>query len=192
MIPALFLDRDGVIIENRDAYVRSWEDVTFIPDVLRALAKISQSPFPILIVTNQSAIGRGILTLAQAQDINRQILETIRLNDGRVDDIYICPHTPANHCDCRKPEPGLFLRAAADYSIDLSHSIMIGDTLNDLLAGQNAGLVNNALVLSGLGLSQLDLPLPPKLNSFLVFDALPVALDHFSSYIMQTNPPNSP
>jgi D-glycero-D-manno-heptose 1,7-bisphosphate phosphatase len=187
MLPALFLDRDGVIIENRDTYVRRLEDVSFIPGSLDALARIRPSPFPIIILTNQSAIGRGLITTDQADEINRQILKEINLHGGRIDAIYMCPHTPLDHCSCRKPEPGLFFQAAADFSIDLSRSILIGDAMSDLLAGQNAGLAENVLVLTGRGRDQLHQPRSPNLKPFLFFSSLSSALDHFSRFIIPTS-----
>ena len=94
MHPAIFLDRDGVIIENQPAYVRSWDDVQFIPQALVALARLRDSLFKIVIVTNQSAIGRGQITLSEADSINRRLVQVIEKAGGRIDGVFMCPHAP--------------------------------------------------------------------------------------------------
>jgi D-glycero-D-manno-heptose 1,7-bisphosphate phosphatase len=177
---AIFLDRDGVIIENRPTYVRSWADVAFYPQALDALVKVSSSPYKIVIVTNQSAVGRGLISLETAMQINQQVLETIEGHGGRIDGIFMCPHAPEEDCDCRKPKPGLFIQAAETLSLDLARSSLIGDAFSDLLAGQAAGLHRTALVRTGRGDSQLRLPRPILLEPFLTFDSLADALKELS------------
>jgi D-glycero-D-manno-heptose 1,7-bisphosphate phosphatase len=177
MQPAIFLDRDGVIIENRDDYVRSWEDVSVFPQALQALAKASSSPFKIVLITNQSAVGRGLMTLQTAEEINRHLVALIAEAGGRVDGTFLCPHAPLDACDCRKPQPGLLLQAAEALDIDLSRSIMIGDALTDLQAGQAAGVTHLALVRSGRGRMQEQLPRPESLKPFAAYDNLADALD---------------
>jgi D-glycero-D-manno-heptose 1,7-bisphosphate phosphatase len=172
MHPAIFLDRDGVIIENRPSYVRSWADVVIFPQALEALARIHSSPYKIVIVTNQSAIGRGILPLGVARDINRRLIKTVQEAGGRVDGIFMCPHAPGDQCDCRKPKPGLLWMAAQALSLNLSQSIMIGDAITDLLAGQAAGIPYSILVRTGRGASQALLPLPADLKPFQIYDSL--------------------
>ncbi len=176
MFPALFLDRDGVIIENRADYVRSWADVRFYAGALEALHNIEPSPYKIVIVTNQSAIGRGIISLETAQEINRRLIQTIEAHGGRVDGLFMCPHTPADGCTCRKPQPGLLLQAAQALSLDLGNSLLIGDALSDLIAGQAAGLRQTVLVRTGLGAEQEHLAKPASLKPFLTFDTLEQAL----------------
>ncbi len=171
MNSAVFLDRDGVIIENREAYVRSWEDVKFFPNTFSALRVLSQSPFKIVIVTNQSAIGRGIITSEQAAEINQRIVQEISEAGARVDGLFVCPHAPQDHCDCRKPLPGLIFKAAGALDIDLRSSIMIGDALSDVQAGQAAGIPTNILVKTGRGQKQLQNSLP-GCPPFLVVDHL--------------------
>jgi D-glycero-D-manno-heptose 1,7-bisphosphate phosphatase len=177
MRPAIFLDRDGVIIENRPDYVRSWADVEIFDQAMRALAKLRDSPFLLIIVTNQSAIGRGIITAEQAHSINTQLIQTIMHSGGRIDGVYMCPHAPKDNCKCRKPRPGLLKQAAQDLSVDLSSSIMIGDALTDLLAGKTAGVPQLALVRTGRGAAQDMLPAPPELGSYPVYNTLAEALD---------------
>ena len=172
MIPALFLDRDGVINENRANYVRSLEDLFIYPWALKALARIKDIPYKIIIVTNQSAIGRGLVLREEIDLINQRLLETIRASGGRVDGIYVCPHSPADGCDCRKPAAGLLHQAAADHDIDLKQSILIGDALSDLKAGQAAGVSQTVLLLTGRGEQQLQLEASQMLKPFAVYNDL--------------------
>jgi D-glycero-D-manno-heptose 1,7-bisphosphate phosphatase len=157
MNPAVFLDRDGVIIQNRENYVRSWKDVEFLPSSLYALKLLSLTPYKIIIITNQSAIGRGIISIEQADKINQRIIDEITNAGGRVDGLFTCPHVPEDHCSCRKPLPGLILQAAEALSIDLPSSSMIGDALTDIQAGLAAGIHSLILVKTGRGQEQLQI-----------------------------------
>ena len=176
MKPAIFLDRDGVIIENRLDYVRSWDDVEIYPQALGALVKISQSPYSIVIVTNQSAVGRGLIPLSTAQAINQGLVAEIERKGGRIDGVYMCPHTPWEGCDCRKPEPGLFLQAARDLSLDMSRSVMVGDALSDIIAARTAGIPRQALVQTGRGKEQAQLPEVASLQPLPMYETLTAAL----------------
>lgn len=173
--PAIFLDRDGVIIENCSSYVRSWADVEIFPQAIDALVALRDSPYRIVLVTNQSAVGRGLITRETAESINDRLLAVIRAAGGRVDAVFMCPHGPDDGCDCRKPLPGLLLRAAAELDIDLDRSLMIGDALTDIQAGQAAG-VRSALLRTGRGRDQERLPAAAGLPPFPVFDTLADAL----------------
>jgi D-glycero-D-manno-heptose 1,7-bisphosphate phosphatase len=172
MHPAIFLDRDGVIIENRDSYVRSFEDIDFYPQAMEALARAASSPYLIVVVTNQSAVGRGIITYQLAEAINRKVVSEIEKYGGRVDGVFMCPHAPQAGCSCRKPEPGLLLMAAEKLSIDLEKSIMVGDALTDIRAGQAAGVPTRILVQTGRGAQQACLPEAASLGHFQIFPAL--------------------
>lgn len=174
--PAIFLDRDGVIIENRSDYVRSWADVEIFPQAIDALVALCDSPYRIVLVTNQSAVGRGIITRETAEGINDRLLAVIQEAGGRVDAVFMCPHGPDDGCDCRKPLPGLLLRAAVELDIDLSRSLMIGDALTDIQAGQAAGVVS-VLLRTGRGRDQEQLPAVATLSPFPIFDTLADALN---------------
>lgn len=178
--PALFIDRDGVIIENRATYVRSWPDVAFLPGILDGLARARDIPYLIVIITNQSAVGRGIMSLESAHEINRQVISQIDRRGGRIDGAYLCPHAPADGCDCRKPLPGMLLEAAKDLSIDLKQSLMVGDALTDIMAGQAAGVGEAVLVRTGRGLAQEQLPQASRLPTFTRVDSLLNVLDVIS------------
>lgn len=175
---AIFIDRDGVIIENRDDYVRSWDDVYIFPQALSALSKINNSNYKIVIITNQSAVGRGLISLRTADQINQCLITEIQSVGGRIDGVYICPHAPETDCSCRKPKPGLLLAAAEELSLNLSQSVMIGDALTDIMAGQAAGVGKSSMVLTGRGAEQSKLSQPKGLGSFDICDSLFAALNH--------------
>lgn len=183
MEPAVFLDRDGVIIENREDYVRCWDDVAFFPAALAALREFRNSPFRIILITNQSAVGRGLITLPQADELNRRVIAEIEQAGGRVDGAWMCPHAPHENCACRKPRPGLLLQAAQAMDLDLARSYMIGDALSDVQAGRAAGVREALLVRTGRGQNQARLPEAALLQPFAVFDSLAEALAHISSQI---------
>lgn len=173
--PALFLDRDGVIIENCDNYVREWRDVVFIPPALAALAAVAGLDYRFIIVTNQSAIGRGLLSPAEVLSINERIEQIVAENGGRIDATYICPHAP-DSCECRKPKPGLLLQAAAEWDIDLGRSYMIGDALSDMAAGRAAGVASTVMVRTGRGRQQEALMNARETALIPVVDDLAAAL----------------
>ena len=190
MDKAIFLDRDGVIIENVASYVRSWADVSILPGAVEALARLKTSPIKIIVVTNQSAVGRGILPLSEAHQINDRLVRVIEEAGGRVDGVFMCPHAPQESCSCRKPEPGLFLQAASAFSLDLGRSILVGDALTDIRAGQAAGIKTNVLVRTGRGADQLALPEARLLPPFAVYDRLSDVIDSlFSDLLSQPRVP---
>jgi D-glycero-D-manno-heptose 1,7-bisphosphate phosphatase len=152
--PAIFLDRDGVIVENRADYVKSISEIQILAGALAALARAAQLEARLVVVSNQSAIGRGLLTEAGLQAITAHLQAAITAAGGRIDGWYFCPHRPDAGCHCRKPKPGMLLDAAADLGLDLPASVIIGDAMSDLLAGQAAG-TQAILVRTGRGQSQV-------------------------------------
>jgi histidinol-phosphate phosphatase family protein len=175
MYPAIFLDRDGVLIENRSEYVRDWSHVTVIPEAIRALALPQLSNYKVVIVTNQSAVGRGLMLLETAEQINRRLLDLIHAQGGEVHAVYMCPHKPGDGCSCRKPSPGLLFQAAKDLVLDLKRSWMIGDAWSDVQAGQLAGVRQAVLLKTGRGLEQLALAPPAGIAEHLIFENLSAA-----------------
>lgn len=167
--PALFLDRDGVIIENRPDYVRSWDDVAPIPGALEALALAAGSGYKVVLVTNQAGVGKGLIPAETAEAINRRLVDLIHAHGGRVDGVFMCPHRPEDGCACRKPEPGLLLQAVAALHLDPARSVLIGDALTDLEAGRRAGVGRLVLVLTGRGEAQSRLDPPPGLGPYEVY-----------------------
>jgi D-glycero-D-manno-heptose 1,7-bisphosphate phosphatase len=173
--PATFLDRDGVIIENRADYVKSLAETQFIPGALEALARLAQRDGLIVIVTNQAAIGRQIITRETAEAINAHIVAHVRAVGGRVDGVYLCPHRPDEGCACRKPAPGMLLQAAAELDIDLPASVMIGDATSDLQAALAAGVKPIFLLTGLLERREQELAQAQRLNA-AIFDDLAAAV----------------
>jgi D-glycero-D-manno-heptose 1,7-bisphosphate phosphatase len=175
--PAVFLDRDGVVIENRPDYVRSWQDVSLLPDAAEALHRIDDAGYKIVLVTNQASVGRGLLSLEEAVGINRQLVETLQRSGIEIDGVFLCPHRPEDACDCRKPAPGLILQAAAALGLDLAASLLVGDAVSDLQAGLAAGVGRVALVRTGRGHEQELLLAAAGLAEAPVFDRLAEAVE---------------
>ena len=150
---AVFLDRDGVISENRDDYVKSWQEFAFLPGVFEPLVVLAQTSFLVVVVSNQSAINRGLVNHETVQDIHRRMRRAVEDTGGRLDAITYCPHRPDEDCDCRKPKPGMLLQTARELDIDLARSYLVGDALSDMQAAL-AVQCKPVLVLTGRGRSQ--------------------------------------
>ena len=147
---AVLLDRDGVINRNRLDYVTRPEEFRFLPGAIEALAGLAASPFRVVVVTNQSAVGRGRMNAEMLAGIHDRMLERVHAAGGRIDAIYACPHLPEDSCPCRKPAPGLLQQAARDLSFDLEASFFIGDAVSDVHAAMAVGC-QPILVLTGHG-----------------------------------------
>ncbi|NLE76635.1 MAG: HAD-IIIA family hydrolase [Chloroflexi bacterium] len=157
--PAIFLDRDGVLIANRADYVRRWGEAAILPGVPGALARLAAGPWPIVVVTNQSCIGRGLVAARTVQGIHRRLRAALAAQGGRIDAFYTCPHTPDAGCACRKPQPGLLLQAAQELDLDLAASYLVGDAVGDVQAALAVG-AQPLLVLTGRGAAQAQLLTP--------------------------------
>lgn len=153
---AIFLDRDGVLIENRPDYVKAWEEVEIFPHTFAALRKLAQTGWPIILITNQSAVGRGIITSAWVDEVHRRLIAEIDANGGRIDAVYFCPHHPQEHCVCRKPLPGMLRQAAREWDLDLTASFLVGDAVSDIETVRAVG-GQGILVRTGRGAEQVDL-----------------------------------
>ena len=138
---AVFLDRDGVICRNRVDHVKSWDEFVFLSQAREALACLTRLDLAIVVVTNQAAINRELVTEDTVEDIHDRMCREISLAGGRIDGVYYCPHRPDEQCACRKPQPGMLLRAASDLSIELPGSYMVGDAWSDIGAGLAVGCV---------------------------------------------------
>ncbi len=168
---AVFLDRDGVINRDRPDYVKSWEDFEFLPGVLDAFRVLASGPHQVVVVSNQSCIGRGLVSRETVDEIHARMTEAIRRSGGRIDTVYYCPHRPDEDCPCRKPRPGLILSAARELDIDLTASWLIGDDLRDLEAAKAAG-VRPVLVRTGHGRDLTETRLARVSYPFGLFDDL--------------------
>lgn len=138
--PAIFVDRDGVINRRRPGdYVLDWSQFIFVDGIRSVLKRLSSLGLPIIIISNQAAVGKGLLSVQGLERITSQ-LQTILLADQvPLLAAYYCPHRAEEDCICRKPKPGLLLRAAEDYEIDLARSVFIGDSATDVEAARAAG-----------------------------------------------------
>lgn len=146
---AVFLDRDGVINRRRDAHVRTWSDFEFLPGATEALARLRTHGLPVVVVTNQAMIERDGVDPAALAEIHRRMVGTIEDSGGRIDAIFVCPHDPRLSCSCRKPRPGLLLRAASDLDLDLAASVVVGDDARDVMAARAVG--STAVLLASPG-----------------------------------------
>jgi histidinol-phosphate phosphatase family protein len=146
---AVFLDRDGVINKKalKHDYVKKWKEFRFLPHVAEAI-RILNKKFLVIIVSNQRGIARGMMSKEDVELINEKMSRELEKKNARIDGIYFCPHDVKDNCNCRKPKPGMLLRAANDFKINLTESYMIGDDLIDIEAGKRAGcetiLVSNS------------------------------------------------
>lgn len=138
--PAIFLDRDGVINERIvDGYVTSWHDFHSIDGIESALRSLTRLRLPIIVVSNQAGVGKGLMGRRTLKHITCRFVEALERHGCRLDAVYCCPHRPEDACGCRKPKPGLLLQAARDWRVDLARSVMVGDSRRDLEAAQAAG-----------------------------------------------------
>lgn len=135
---AVFLDRDGTLIVDA-VYPKDPERVQLVPHVIEALLEL-QRRFLLVIVSNQSGIGRGLITPEEARAVHERVLQVFDREGVRFADAYYCPHVPGEGCACRKPAPGMLLDAAAALGVELARSVMIGDRASDVAAGRAAGV----------------------------------------------------
>lgn len=140
VVKAVFFDRDGTINDNKEGYIHKVEDFEFLPGVINSLKKLSKTNHKIILVTNQSGIGRGYFTEKQYQNLTNWMIKTLKGKDIRIDRVYHCPHSPDDGCKCRKPKTGMFLQAVKDFGISLNDSWFIGDDEKDVFAGRNANI----------------------------------------------------
>lgn len=173
---AIFVDRDGVICENRTDHVKSWDEFRFLPGAKEGLAALSKLGLPLIVITNQAIIGRAMVPAAVVDDIHGRMVAEVEANGGRVDRVIYCPHRPEDRCACRKPEPGMLLQVAGEMGIDLSQSYLVGDAAGDLLAGERVGC-RLFLVLTGRGWGQL-LPSLRTVHRFTIARNLSEAAIH--------------
>jgi D-glycero-D-manno-heptose 1,7-bisphosphate phosphatase len=158
---AIFLDRDGTICEEV-GYVNHLSRSRLLPGSLEAIRLINQAGLLAVVTTNQSGVARGYFSPDLVEAVHAQLLSSVSSGGARLDAIYHCPHHPSEgsspwraDCDCRKPRPGMILRAAREHAIDLSGSYVVGDSVVDIEAGAAAGLPG-VLVLTGYGRGLLE------------------------------------
>jgi len=149
----IFLDRDGVINRDSSNYVKSWSEFVFLPGSKAALKQLTLNGFTLFIITNQSIINRRMVPMSVVNAIHTRMKTCIEAEGGTIRDIFLCPHTPEENCECRKPKPGLIHKAQKAYGIDLKTAFMVGDSAKDIECGKNAGCRFNLLVKTGSGMT---------------------------------------
>ncbi|HMC89625.1 MAG TPA: HAD family hydrolase [Gemmataceae bacterium] len=135
---AVFLDRDGTLIEDV-GYPNDPRAVRLLPGAAAALARLQEQGFRLIVISNQSGIGRGMVSPEQARQVHEELARQLGKRNVQLDGAYYCPHAPEDGCACRKPSPSLLLRAGEELQLDLSQSFMIGDKVSDVEAGRAAG-----------------------------------------------------
>lgn len=148
----VMLDRDGTINVERE-YLGDPDGVTLLPGAAEGLRRMARAGLRFVILSNQSAIGRGYFTRRDAEAVNQRLVDLLRQEDVRIDGIYMCPHAPDDACRCRKPAPGLVEDAAREIGFDPHDSFMIGDKAIDMALGRRVG-ATTILVRTGYGAAQ--------------------------------------
>jgi D-glycero-D-manno-heptose 1,7-bisphosphate phosphatase len=172
---AVFLDRDGTLIEDKD-YLSQPGHVVILPGVPEALRRLIKAHFKLVIVTNQSGVGRGFFSLADVEKVHNHLIAEFRRHGVHFERIYVAPEAPDQASRGRKPSPQFLFDARDELGLDLQRSYMIGDKLIDLACGWNAGLKRAILVRTGYG-AKVEAQRTPELARAVVVDDLPAAAD---------------
>lgn len=183
----VILDRDGVINEDSDNYIKSLAEWHPIPGSIEAMARLSKAGFTIAIATNQSGLNRGLFDLDDLEAIHAKLTDLVMEQGGEIAGIFYCPHTPEEHCNCRKPQSGLIDAIERALCVSAKHVPMIGDALRDLEAGLGKRCVP-VLVKTGKGEHTLNtLRADPQhpLTDVAVFDNLAAVADYLISHHAQ-------
>jgi D-glycero-D-manno-heptose 1,7-bisphosphate phosphatase len=167
---AVFLDRDGTLIAEKN-YLHRPEEVVILPGTGPALRKLADAGFKLIIVTNQSGIGRGYFSLADAERVNDHLRGEFARNRVTFEKIYIAPEAPDQPSRVRKPSPQFLFDARDEFGVELAESFMVGDKLIDLECGWNAGVKKSILVRTGYG-AELERELTPAAGSAIIVDDL--------------------
>ncbi len=171
----IILDRDGVINQDSDAFIKSANEFIPVPGSLEAIAKLNHAGYAVMVATNQSGLARGLFTISDLNDIHDKLRHLLSGVSGHIDDILFCPHGPDDNCDCRKPKPGMLKAIAERCQTTLDAVPTVGDSLRDLQAAQAVG-AQPVLVKTGKGTKTIEaiskLPRGSKLSSTPVYDNL--------------------
>jgi D-glycero-D-manno-heptose 1,7-bisphosphate phosphatase len=135
----VILDRDGTINHERDDYIKSSDEWVPMPGAIEAIARLNHAGWHVVVATNQSGIGRGLFDMAALNAMHAKMHQMLARQGGRVDAVFFCPHTPEDHCTCRKPLPGLFRMIGERFGVSLESVPMVGDLPRDVLAAQSVG-----------------------------------------------------
>ncbi|MBD9514969.1 MULTISPECIES: D-glycero-beta-D-manno-heptose 1,7-bisphosphate 7-phosphatase [Pseudomonadaceae] len=173
----LILDRDGVINQDSDAYIKSLDEWIPIPSAITAIARLSKAGWTVAVATNQSGIARGYYDLATLESMHQRLRELVAEQGGELGVVVYCPHGPDEGCDCRKPKPGMLRQIAQHYGVELRGTWFVGDSRGDLDAALAVDC-QPVLVKTGKGERTLTKPLP---EGTLVFDDLAAVADQLLS-----------
>lgn len=177
----IVLDRDGVINEDSDDYIKSPEEYIPIPGSLEAIARLNQSGYKVVVASNQSGLARGYFTEETLNQMHDKLANLLAAVGGRINKIYYCPHAPDDNCECRKPRPGLLKQILKDYPVVPGEVILIGDSLKDLQVARAVNMIP-VLVRTGKGFKtetnlKNDLEQARQFADVRVFDNLQQAVD---------------
>jgi D-glycero-D-manno-heptose 1,7-bisphosphate phosphatase len=175
-VSTIFIDRDGVINENRPDYVKNWDEFRFLAGSREAIAALTKAGHRIVVCTNQAGVAQGLISIGAMEDIHRRMLAALEEVGGVIEKVYACTHSKTADCDCRKPRPGLLLRASRELDLDMSDAVFIGDSITDMQAGSAAG-VRTMLVLTGLGMEHYRLHYQHSNRPFHIAQNLNHAVD---------------
>lgn len=135
----VILGRDGILNQFRDDHVKDPAEWLPVPGALEAVARLNHAGWHAVVATNQAGIGRGMIDMASLNAVHAHMMKLLAQHGGRIDAVFFCPHTPQEHCDCRKPLPGMMNQIAQRYGVDLADVPMVCDNERDLLAARSAG-----------------------------------------------------
>lgn len=172
----IILDRDGVINEDSDEYIKSADEWIPIPGSLDAIARLNHAGYAVAIASNQSGLARGYFTMDALAAMNVKMNDMLSPLGGRIDAMFFCPHGPKDGCDCRKPRPGLLTDIGNRFQASLSNVLFVGDNINDIKAAQAAG-ARPVLVKTGKGKQTARMLAEKKIRNIPVYDDLADAVD---------------
>ena len=184
MTKLIILDRDGVINEDSDNYIRSVDEWIPVPGSIKAIAELSKAGYTIAVATNQSGLARGYFPESELDAMHNKMNTLVEAEGGKIETILFCPHSPDDHCDCRKPKPGMLKKLISLYDIAAYETWMVGDSLKDIQAGLSAGC-KTALVKTGKGIRTLKVieEKEPQLKNTPLFNNL----KEFSEQLLSEN-----
>lgn len=177
----IILDRDGVINEDSDDFIKTPEEWIPIDGSAQAIAQLHQAGFVVVVATNQSGVGRGYFSLDTLTAIHQKMIEHVDAAGGKISGIFYCPHAPDDGCDCRKPKAGLIDQIITQFQTDVVNAPLVGDSLRDLECGIARGCFP-VLVKTGKGKRTLEKGLPSELENLAVYDSL---LDFTQNFLTQ-------
>ncbi len=172
---AVFFDRDGTICKDL-GYIDSEDKIVVIRGAGEAIRKLNEAGFKVVIITTQSGVARGYFTIETLQRVNKRLTEILKKDGAQIDGIYFCPHHPDENCECRKPKPGLILKAKRKFNLNLKNSWVVGDKKEDIELGKNAGS-KSILVLTGYG-KETKKKVKPDYTVSNIKEAVKIILKH--------------